>query len=230
MITRRKDYSKQLPSKDARKVYLFCEGEGTEPDYFFFFKGLSSNLEIITLPPESGTDPLKLLELATSKLLKEDSRFSLDYLVNDSVWFVIDTDTWEKEGKIAPLRDFCSTNNSAFQRKYTEVKPYNAWSVVQSNPSFEIWLYYHFFKEVPRSEDVNIHPTFKAFVNSVISGGFDSQSDPVKVETAIENAEANFKVNEEGNLEIFSTEVFNLAKLIIPFVKQHLDRLKGKMM
>ena len=41
MITRRKDYSKQLPSKDARKLYLFCEGEGTEPDYFTFFKGLS---------------------------------------------------------------------------------------------------------------------------------------------------------------------------------------------
>lgn len=230
MITRRKDYSKQLPSKDARKVYLFCEGEGTEPDYFSFFKGLSSNLEIITLPPESGTDPLKLLELATSKLLKEDSRFSLDYLVNDSVWFVIDTDTWEKEGKIAPLRDFCSTNNSAFQRKYTEVKPYNAWSVVQSNPSFEIWLYYHFFKEVPRSEDVNIHPTFKAFVNSVISGGFDFQTDPVKVEDAIESARANFILDEEGNLALYSTEVFNLATLIVPFVKQHLDRLKGKMM
>ena len=230
MITRRKDYSKQLPSKDARKVYLFCEGEGTEPDYFFFFKGLSSNLEIITLPPESGTDPLKLLELATSKLLKEDSRFSLDYLANDSVWFVIDTDTWEKEEKITPLREFCSANNSVFQQEYTEIKPYCAWNVVQSNPSFEIWLYYHFFKDAPEAKDVEAHPTFKAYVNSVISGGFVFQSDPVKVEDAIENAEANFKVSEEGKLDIYSTEVFNLAKLIIPFVKQHLDRLKGKMM
>lgn len=230
MITRRKDYSKQLPSKDARKLYLFCEGEGTEPDYFAFFKDLSSNLEIITLPPESGTDPLKLMELAKSKLLEDDSRYIMDYLSNDSVWFVIDTDTWEREGKITPLREFCAANNTAFPEKFTEVKPYSAWNVVQSNPCFEIWLYYHFYKDAPQPEAIEVHPTFKAFVSSAISGGFDFQTDPVKVETAIENAKANFKRGEDGNLEFFSTEVYDLAEVIIPFVRQHLDRLKGKMM
>ena len=131
MITRRKDYSKQPPSKDARKLYLFCEGEGTEPDYFAFFKDLSSNLEIITLPPENGSDPLKLMELATCKLLEDDSRHMMDYLANDSVWFVIDTDTWEKEGKITPLREFCTANNDGFPERFTEVKPYSAWNVVK---------------------------------------------------------------------------------------------------
>ena len=230
MITRRKDYSKQLPSKDARKLYLFCEGEGTEPDYFTFFKGLSSNLEIITLPPESGTDPLKLMELAKSKLLEEDSRYIMDYLANDSVWFVIDTDSWEREGKITSLREFCAANNTAFPEKYTEVKPYSAWNVVQSNPCFEIWLYYHFYKDAPKPEDFELHPSFKAFIGSAINGGFNFQADPVKVETAVENAKANFKRDEEGKLELFSTEVYNLAEVIIPFVQQHLDRLKGKMM
>ncbi len=84
MITRIKAYSKQSPSKDARKLYLFCEGEGTEPDYFSFFKGLSSNLAIITLPPENGSDPLKLMELSKSKLLSEDSRYVMDYRSKDS--------------------------------------------------------------------------------------------------------------------------------------------------
>ena len=230
MITRRKDYSKQLPSKDARKLYLFCEGEGTEPDYFSFFKGLSSNLEIITLPPESGTDPLKLMELAKSKLLEEDSRYIMDYHASDSVWFVIDTDSWEKEGKITPLREFCAANNTSFLEKFTEVKPYSAWNVVQSNPCFEIWLYYHFYHEAPNTKDVEAHPTFKAFVSSAISGGFDFQTDPVKVETAVENAKVIVKRDEEGKLELFSTEVYELAEVIIPFVRQHLDRLKGKMM
>ena len=229
MITRRKDYSKQPPSKDARKLYLFCEGEGTEPDYFTFFKGLSSNLEIITLPPENGTDPLRLMELAKSKLLVDDSRYIMDYLANDSVWFVIDTDSWEKEGKITPLRAFCAANNTAFAEKLTEVKPYSAWNVVQSNPSFEIWLYYHFYKDAPKQIDIDAHPSFKAFVSSVIAGGFDFQTDPVKVETAVENAKVNFKRDEEGKLEQFSTEVYELAEEIVPFVKQHLDRLKGKM-
>lgn len=230
MITRRKEYSKQLPTKDARKLYLFCEGEGTELDYFAFFKGLSSNLEIITLPPEHGTDPLKLMELAKCKLLVEESRYMMDYCANDSAWFVIDTDTWEQDGKITPLREFCASNNIAFPEKYTEVKPYSAWNVVQSNPCFEIWLYYHFYEDAPILEDIETHPTFKAFVSNAIIGGFNYQSDPVKVEAAVENAIANFKRNEEGKLELYSTEVFELAEVIIPFVRQHLDRLKGKMM
>lgn len=230
MITRIKAYSKQSPSKDARKLYLFCEGEGTEPDYFSFFKGLSSNLEIITLPPENGSDPIKLMELSKSKLLSEDSRYVMDYRSKDSVWFVIDTDTWEKEGKITPLRDFCASNNSSFPEKYTEVKEYSAWNVVQSNPCFEIWLYYHFFKDAPDAQDVEAHPSFKAFVDSVISGGFDFQNDPVKIAAAVKNAKANLKRDKDGKPMPFSTEVYDLAEVIIPFVRQHLDRLKGKMM
>lgn len=86
MITRRKNYTKQAPTRDARKLYIFCEGVGTEPSYFSFFEGLSTNLEIITVPPESGTDPLKLLELAKSKLLaniKEGLVFSRE---GDCIW------------------------------------------------------------------------------------------------------------------------------------------------
>ncbi|MBQ7268911.1 MAG: RloB domain-containing protein [Bacteroidales bacterium] len=229
MITRRKNYTKQAPTRDARKLYIFCEGVGTEPSYFSFFEGLSTNLEIITVPPESGTDPLKLLELAKSKLLDDDSRFVMDYRANDSVWFVIDTDSWEKEGKITPLRAFCAENNTGFQEKFSEVKPYSAWNVVQSNPSFEIWLYYHFFKDCPNPDEVSSYPSFKAFVDGAISGGFDFQKDSVRVATAVENAKENFKCTSDGKPGLFSTEVYELAEVIIPFVRQHLDRLKGKM-
>ena len=229
MITRRKDYYKQPPSRDARKLYLICEGEGTEPNYFTFFKGLSSNLEIIPIPPESGTDPMKLLELAKIKLLNEDSRYIMDYLANDSVWFVIDTDSWEKEGKITPLRDFCAENNAGFQEKYTEIKPYSAWNVVQSNPCFEIWLYYHLFKDKPKPEEVESYPSFKAYVGNAISGGFDFQKDQVRVKTAVENAKSNFNYSADGKLALFSTEVYKLAEEILLFVNQHLDRLQGIM-
>ena len=183
----------------------------------------------IPIPPESGTDPLKLLELAKIKLVNEDSRYIMDYRANDSVWFVIDTDTWEKEGKITPLRDFCAENNIGFQKKYTEIKPYSAWNVVQSNPCFEIWLYYHFFKDVPNQEEVESYPSFKAFVASVISGGFDFQKDPVRVRTAVQNARSNFQYSDDGRLALFSTEVYKLAEEILLFVNQHLDRLQGMM-
>ena len=146
------------------------------------------------------------------------------------MWFVIDTDSWEKEGKITPLREFCAANNTVFPEKFTEVKPYSAWNVVQSNPCFEIWLYYHFYNEAPKQTDIEVHPSFKAFVSSAISGGFDFQTDPVRVETAVENAKVNFRQDANGKLELFSTDVYELAEVIIPFVRQHLDRLKGKMM
>ena len=70
MIQRRRDYDKREPSRDAHKIYIVCEGKGTEPNYFAFFEGLSSNLQVITIPPEDGkTDPLKLMERANQILI-----------------------------------------------------------------------------------------------------------------------------------------------------------------
>ena len=118
MIVRRKEYAKREPSRDDHKIYIVCEGKGTEPDYFSFFEGLSSNLQLITIPPDEGTDPLKLMERAKDILLGESRKYTIDYLLGDSIWFVIDTDTWEKEGKIAPLRGFCSSQNEEIPKQY----------------------------------------------------------------------------------------------------------------
>lgn len=136
MIQRRKEYGKREPSRDAHKIYIVCEGKGTEPAYFSFFEGLSSNLQVITIPPDEGTDPLKLMERAEHILIGEDRIYALDYKHGDTVWFVIDTDSWEKEGKITPLRVFCSQQNEAIPQILDEVKSYNAWNVAQSNPCF----------------------------------------------------------------------------------------------
>ena len=93
MIERRRDYEKKEPCRDAHKIYVICEGSSTEPDYFKFFQGLSSNLEIITIPSVDGkTDPVKLKEQAEVKFLNEMCEYELDYRQGDVVWFVIDTD------------------------------------------------------------------------------------------------------------------------------------------
>lgn len=230
MITRIKNYEKRPPSRDAKKVYIICEGKGTEPDYFHFFEDRSSNLQLVVIPPDSGTDPLKLMDLAKRIFLNEESsKYQLDYLSNDTVWFVIDTDTWASEGKIKTLRTFCQNNNSGIAEKYSELKAYPAWRVAQSNPSFEIWLYYHVFSARPNQDEVDSFPTFKSFVGNAISGGFDFQSDPVRVDKAVENAKATFKRDDDGELALYSTEVYELAEVIIPLFKQQLSRLKGKM-
>ena len=229
MITRRKDYSKKAPSKDSRKIFIICEGKGTEKDYFSFFEGLSSNLELIIITPEEGTDPIKLMELAKRKFLSETGQHTLDYIERDKIWFAIDTDTWEKENKIMPLREFCSKLNQEFPETYSEAKRYSAWNVAQSNPSFEIWLYYHHYKDVPHREEVESYPSIKSFVNAKISGGFDFQKDPVRLKDAIKNSKKNFHKQENGNPDIFSTEQFLIGEEILSFVKAELDKLRNKM-
>lgn len=229
MITRRKDYTKREPSKNASKIYIICEGTGTEPDYFNFFKGLSSNLELIIIPPEKGTDPMKLMKLAENLLLGETGRYSLDYMQNDQVWFAIDTDSWEQEDKIRPLRDFCQRQNEAIPEKYDEVKAYPAWNVAQSNPCFEIWLYYHHYDTAPDENEVQEHPSIKAYVNRCISGGFNYQNDQVKLEDAIDHSERNFSRQKNGNPALYATEEFLLGKEILSFVKPEIQKLRNKM-
>ena len=229
MIRRIRDYNKREPSRDAHKIFIICEGKGTEPSYFAFFEGLSSNLQVITIPPTDGTDPLKLLERAKQVLLDSEKGYSLDYLHRDTVWFVIDTDTWEEEGKIAPLREFCALQNATIPLKYDEVKAYDAWNVAQSNPCFEIWLYYHFYDIMPVADDVEKHASFKEYVGSNISGGFNFEKDPVRLEEAIANTEKNHTVDGDGKLCAYSSEVFLLGKEIDRFVKSDIRKLRNKL-
>ncbi len=229
MIQRRKDYVKREPSRDAHKIYLVCEGKGTEPDYFRFFEGLSSNLQVITIPPADGSDPIKLMELAKKDLIGPGRKYTVECEHGDTVWFIIDTDTWEKEGKIKPLREFCQAQNSAIKGQRDEAKQYSVWNVAQSNPCFEIWLYYHFYDHKPDKEAVDGCASFKEYVNKMIAGGFNFEKDPVRLEAAITNTEANFQLDKDGNLNVYSTEMYIPGREILGFVKTELDKLRNKL-
>lgn len=229
MIQRRKDYSKKAPSKEASKIYIVCEGKETETNYFEFFQGLSSNLHLIIIPPENGqTDPLKLMERAKKLFIGESRLYTLDYMQNDKIWFAIDTDSWEKEGKIQPLRDFCAEQNGLL-KELDERKPYEAWNVAQSNPCIETWLYYHFYDVPPEKDEVKSYPSMKSYVDSKVAGGFDYQKDPVRIKDAIDNSERNFQRQENGNPDLFSTEKHFLAKEILEFVHPEITKLRNKM-
>ena len=229
MIQRRRDYGKREPSRDAHKIYLVCEGKGTEPDYFRFFEGLSSNLQVITIPPADGCDPIKLMKRAQEVLLGDNRQYTVECEHGDTVWFIIDTDTWEKEGKIKPLRDFCEEQNGIIRDKYNEMRAYPVWNVAQSNPCFEIWLYYHFYDNKPDKEVVEGCASFKEYVHKAIAGGFNYEKDPVRLEAAITNAMANFQLEKNGNLSLYSTEMDLPGREILGFVKSELDKLRNKL-
>ena len=212
MLSRNKVYQKEQPHLDARKIYIFCEGD-REVNYFKFFEGFSSNISIIPVPSERGhTDPEKLMNSAITSFYDSDGkpRYHFDDEMGDEVWFAIDTDQWNNGNKIAKLRDYCSGKSK--------------WSVAQSNPCFEIWLYYHFYNLRPDEVEVSRYAHIKHFVGEKIAGGFDSRKHPLYLQEGIQNAESNFTI-ENGQPCVFSTEVFRLGQSILPFIKESLDKI-----
>lgn len=215
-LSRNKIYKKVEPFKNAKKVYLFCEGD-KEVNYFKFFQGFASNIDIIPIPNDNGkSDPIKLKE--NSEMLFQGNeavspKINLSIELEDEIWFVIDTDRWNEGDKINILKTYVEERN----------KDYNGWFVVQSNPSFELWLYYHFFSEKPEVSDVSKFASFKEYVDSKIKGGFDNRSMPLEVQNATIIAEENFETL-NGQPVLYSTEVFNLGKQLIKFTKPQLDQ------
>lgn len=211
-LTRNKIYERKAPTLEAKKVYIFCEGD-REVSYFKFFTGFSSNIDIIPIGSEEGkSDPLKLKGQAKEHFQK--TPLNADY--RDEVWFAIDTDRWNENDKITQLKTFCAQNKT----------DKNSWEVTQSNPSFEVWLYYHFIEEKPKDEEVKAFTTFKAYLNQKVAGGFDARKAPVRIKTAIDNSLKHFRKDEKEQPVLYTTEVHNLANSIYPFLRDIIEKSK----
>jgi len=218
-LTRNKIYEKTAPNKDAKKVYIICEGQNTEYSYFNYFKGFSSNIDLILIRSRNGqTDPLKLKEQAILLFLgnKEEDitpKFTLSNEYKDEVWFVIDTDRWNEGNKIEQLKEFCKLQNNKI----------GDWSVAQSNPCFELWQYYHFNENKPNIKKVINCASFKHFVSQSIKGGFDNRTMPIEIEAAITNSVTNYSEEKNCQPSLYSTQVHELGKVIYQFIKNELN-------
>lgn len=212
MLTRNKIYQRDEPAKDSKKIFIFCEGD-TEVNYFNYFKGFSSNIDIVPIANTDGkSDPKKLKEDAELKLFGnefEKPKLNFNKGLGDEVWFVIDTDHWNTGNKIESLRIHCEEQTN--------------WNVAQSNPCFELWLFYHFNEKKPLETEIEKFVSFKDFVNDKIKGGFNKWKHPIFIQDAILNSEINFET--KGNQPaLLSTEVFLLAKSILSFIKDNIDK------
>jgi len=163
---------------------------------------------------------LKLLEHAKEDFLVEGCTYILDKELKDEIWFVIDTDEWNKGNKINALREFCKKQNEQNEQN----EHYSAWTVAQSNPCFELWLYYHDFAKKPSENEVNSYSTFKDFLDKKIPGGFDNRKKPVLLGAAINNSKTNF-IEVDGQPGLYSTEVHRLGEVIYPFVKESILKI-----
>ena len=51
-LSRHKVYEKVEPFKNAKKIYIFCEGETKEVDYFRFFSLIDASSMIFSTGPQ----------------------------------------------------------------------------------------------------------------------------------------------------------------------------------
>lgn len=210
MILKSRLYTREEPSRDARLVIIYCEGKKREDNYFNYFVGISSQIKLEIESPEQhdDTSPMGLHNKAVAQLIisKENPEPKYPLSDSDEVWFVIDTDSWGT--KINELRNSCAQQSK--------------WFVVQSNPCFEVWLYYH-FNEFEEFDGMDISNNWKTFLNQKISGGFDSRKHPVFIKTAIANARKKLSAENE-NLNIGCTEVYKLAESFYPLLKEKIEQ------
>lgn len=214
MLNKHRFFTRREPERNARIIYIFCEGTKREPQYFRFFAGLDSRIKIEVFNTASDQDnsPTGLFEEAKNWFSNgepgESSKFDF-HSGADQLWFVIDTDLWGE--KISVLRALC--------------KDIIGWQVAQSNPCFEVWLYYHFYADKPLVRDCR---EMKQLLNEKIEGGFNSTRHPVYIDNAISHAKMNVNfingLPDEG-----STEVYLLAEQFFPFIEKKTLNIKRKL-
>lgn len=218
MILTNRLFERNPPSRDAKSIYIFCEGAKREYQYFKYFRQLDSriNIEIYKLHPKEDNSPLGLLNIAKKCIFgnreDESPNPKYNFTVGDEVWIVLDIDKDKGESRqpqIEQLQDFCSKNKD--------------WNLVRSNPCFEVWLYYHIHADKPEFDCSDKCIKWKGLVNSSIDGGFDSRRHPIFIEKATKNAKYNY--SKSDILNTGSTEVFQLADSIIPLLKSKLSRV-----
>jgi hypothetical protein len=212
MLLRNRPFNREEPERSATKIYIFCEGKDREFKYFQYFEGIDSRLNLIVHELDSSDDnsPKGLLLLAQKSLIKSEAKLEpkYDYREGDKVWIVLDTDkdkTNSRKPQLIDLRAYCDNRTN--------------WNIAQSNPCFEVWLYYHQENDKPDFEGLEVCNEWKPFVGQAIKGGFNPRKHPILIQNAIINSEPHFQANHDGFPVVATTEVFKLAKDILSIGK-----------
>ena len=212
MILTNRLFTRNPASREAKSIYIFCEGADREYRYFDYFREMDSriNIEIYKLNPHEDNSPQGLYKIALYSIEKSDDNPNPKYAFqeNDEVWIVLDTD-----------RDKDNSRKSQIDSIRYSINNKKDWYLVESNPCFEVWLYFHYHSTTGQFEGIEKCKNWKSYVDASIKGGFDPRKHPIFIERATINAEDNFKSDENKNLNIGTTEVFKLSKSILTIVK-----------
>ena len=218
MILKNRLFERIEPSRNAKSIFIFCEGIKREKQYFQYFQEIDSRISVIIHPLRHDDDnsPRGLLEIAKNGVLHNDEyknpKYDFSQETDDEVWIVIDIDEDKRDSRKSQIEEvigFCKENIN--------------WNIALSNPCFEVWLYYHKSKSKPIFDEEYPCSHWKNLVNELIPGGFDSRRHPFLINEAITNAKNNF-AEEKGFPKYACTKVFELGESIYSLIKGKLQK------
>ncbi len=210
-------YTKPEASKIPKALFvIYSGGTEREKDYFSL---INKNTEIFPFIRivfhdnpnfEKGGKP-SIIEFAVEKTKEYQESASEE---NTDHYFLI-TDVDHFEHFLPEMQQKCNANNI---------------ELIISNSCFEVWLYYAEKSERPvdfkvPQDKLKISSSFKNWVSNQIKGGLKPTKAIFKIEQNITNAKKNY-TEENGLPTLFSTQMFQLAEQMLPFVSDGLEQLK----
>lgn len=189
---------------------LISGGEKREKDYFLPLLNADkfNRIKIEFIPDPTNPDGL----LKTAKNRK--AYYSTSETQTPDKYFIIsDIDHFYND--LVRVKPVCKTEN---------------FSLIISNPCFEIWLYYGVIAIPPTDfqlpdDPLKISQAFKNYLNEKVTGGVNPKKAIFKLATAIANAQKHYTEDEKGIPTIFSTNMFLLGNVLLPLISSELTEL-----
>lgn len=202
------------------KAYLIVFSGGTEREknYFYLIKHNPSlypdiKVDFFAEPNfEKGGKPL-ITSFAIEKVNEYRESASMDN--PDSYWLLTDVDHFEQF--LAEMRTECDENGI---------------KLIISNSCFEVWLYYAEKTDKCVGFDIpddksKISSAFKTWADTQVRGGLRPRKAILMIENNIANARTNYS-EENGLPTLFSTQMFQLAEKMLPYVKDGNEKILAK--
>lgn len=215
------DYSKGEATIETKIVFIISGGDKREKDYF---KMLMKDRHIRRLKiafvskKGQGLVPNQMFELAkeylfNKRFVTETDSFSID--ADDTLYLVQDMDEFEAD--IRAMLDKCDEIRQA------------TWIV--SNPSIEVWLFYHKFDTPKGYLDEGLKKPLsersqwlKKKLDALVPGGINPINAFADIRIAIANSKANYKEC-NGLPDVYSTQMHILAEDILNTLGNEFDEM-----
>ncbi len=243
-------YSKSNPEREMR-----AEPEKNNVAVDFPLQPFSTNIALTFQKPNKELLPKTFFVIISGGEKREKDYFRIisnrDKFKRIKIEFIADPNKLSPKGmfEIALLRKahyissqdentenpdkiFLVSDVDLFLQELLEIKPKceeEQLHLIISNSCFEVWLYYAHRSTVPNytvpDKTETISHKFKEWLHHAIKGGINPLSDVFRIHQNIINAKNNYRENENGIPELFSTNMFELAEELLPLVEAELNKL-----